>query len=115
MSKQKYLGVAVAINGRVFTHPCDGTPEADRAAKARGDYPYTHLYEGDDICAIVAQMKEEDAARSTDNLVVAYHDGGLMFAGDDQDFPAGWYLYDGHDATPVTVLEPFSNTPMAVE
>ena len=61
MSEQKYLGVAVAVTGRVFAHPCDGTPEADTAAKARGDFPYQHLYEGDDICAIVAQMKEDAA------------------------------------------------------
>ena len=59
MSDQKYLGVAVSIAGRVFAHPCDGTPDADRAAKERGDYPYCHLYQGDDICAIVAQMREE--------------------------------------------------------
>ncbi|MGB4467557.1 MAG: hypothetical protein WBI41_05840 [Azovibrio sp.] len=52
---------------------------------------------------------------SATNLIVAYHDGGLMFAGDDRDFPAGWYLYDGEDAHPVTVLEPFSNAPMVVE
>lgn len=57
----KYLGVAVSASGRVFEHPCDGTPDADRAAKARGDYPYTHLYEGDDVCAIVVQMQEEAA------------------------------------------------------
>ena len=55
------------------------------------------------------------ASASATNLIVAYHDGGLMFAGDDRDFPPGWYLYDGHDATPVTVFAPFSTTPMAVE
>lgn len=43
-------------------------------------------------------------------MIVAYLDGG-----DDRDFPPGWYLYDGHDATPVTVFAPFSTTPMAVE
>ena len=50
-----------------------------------------------------------------ENPVVAYHDGGLMFAGDSREFPAGWYLYDGEDARPVTVFEPYSNAPMAVE
>lgn len=63
MTEQKYLGVAVSVTGRIFAHPCDGTPDAHRAAMERGDYPYTHLYEGDDICAIVAQMREEEEAR----------------------------------------------------
>lgn len=48
------------------------------------------------------------------SLTVAYHDGGRMFAGDSDEFPAGWYLFDGQEAHPVTVLEPFSNTPIVV-
>ena len=55
----KYLGVAVAITGRVFHHPCDGTPDAHEAARERGDYPYQHLYEGDDALAAVAEMRSE--------------------------------------------------------
>ena len=59
-------------------------------------------------------MSINTAPASVTNLKVAYHDGGLMFAGDDRDFPAGWYLFDGEDARPVTVFEPFSNNPMVV-
>lgn len=61
----KYLGIAVAITGRVFAHPCDGSPvaaAAHDAAIARGDYPYTHLYEGDDILSLVAEMRQEQGA-----------------------------------------------------
>lgn len=25
--------------------------------------------------------------------VVAYHDGGLMFAGDEESYPEGWYIF----------------------
>lgn len=58
----KYLGVAVAVTGRVFAHPADGSEEAaraHRAAKERGDYPYAHLYEGDNVCTTVSEMREE--------------------------------------------------------
>ena len=54
------------------------------------------------------------APASPDNLKVAYHPGGLMFAGDERYFPAGWYLFDGEDARPVTVFEPFSNDQIVV-
>lgn len=54
------------------------------------------------------------APAASTNLKVAYHDGGLLFAGDDRHFPAGWYLFDGEDARPVTVFEPFSNDLMVV-
>ena len=54
-------------------------------------------------------MNTNSAPASSTNLKVAYHFGGLMFAGDSRDFPEGWYLYDGTDATPVTVIEPGSN------
>ena len=62
MNTIKHLSVAVAINGNVFYHPCDGSAaaiEADRAAKARGDYPYTHLWEGDNVNDIVQNMTDE--------------------------------------------------------
>lgn len=52
--------------------------------------------------------------KTTNELVVAYHDGGLMFSDDDQEYAPGWYLYDGADARPVTVLTPFSNDPFIV-
>ena len=55
------------------------------------------------------------ALASPDNLQVTYHPGGLLFAGDTRDFPAGWYLFDGKDAYPVTVFEPFSNDPLVVD
>ena len=63
-----YLGVAVGITGRIFAHPGDGTPDADAAARARGDYPYVHLYEGDDIAEALAELRglmavEEEIAR----------------------------------------------------
>lgn len=57
----RYLGVAVSVGGRIFAHPADGSSaaeEADRLAKARGDYPYAHLYEGDDVYAAIAEMTE---------------------------------------------------------
>jgi len=53
-----YLGVAVSIAGRVFAHPGDGTPDADAAARARGDYPYVHLYEGDDVDDVLRTMRD---------------------------------------------------------
>ncbi len=53
MSEKKYLGVAVSDRGNVFLHPADGTPEADAAARARGDFPYTHLYEGDNVLDVI--------------------------------------------------------------
>lgn len=59
-------------------------------------------------------MTNFTAPASATNLKVAFHDGGLMFAGDDREFPAGWYLYDGEDARPVTVFEPYSNDPMVI-
>ena len=55
------------------------------------------------------------APASSTNLKVAYHSGGLLFAGDERDFPAGWYLFDGKDAYPVTVFEPFSNDVIEVD
>lgn len=67
---ETYLGVAVSIKGTVFAHPGDGSPgarAADQAARARGDYPYAHLYEGDNIEATVAEMQDErDLAHEAD-------------------------------------------------
>ena len=54
------------------------------------------------------------APASPTNMKVAYHPGGLLFAGDERYFPAGWYLFDGEDAHPVTVFEPFSNDQIVV-
>lgn len=45
-------------------------------------------------------------------LVVAFHDGGTMWAGDDREWDEGWYLFNGKDdPEPVVVLKPFSNEP----
>ena len=58
----RYLGVAVSVKGNIFYHPCDGSEAAeaaDRGARERGDYPYTHLYEGDDVLAVVEEMVEQ--------------------------------------------------------
>ena len=63
---KKYLGVAVSRSGQVFSHPCDGAPEAHMAAVERGDYPYTHLYEGDSVIEIVAKMQDELAQEFVD-------------------------------------------------
>ena len=43
-----------------------------------------------------------------DTFIVAHHDGGQMFAGDDTYYQRGWYVYglDGFAATPVNVLHP---------
>ena len=54
------------------------------------------------------------APASPTNMKVAYHPGGLLFAGDERYRPAGWYLFDGEDARPVTVFEPFSNDQIVV-
>lgn len=42
-------------------------------------------------------------------MVVAYHEGGPLWAGDEAYHPAGWYLFNGKDPIPVTVLIPFTN------
>ena len=63
---------------------------------------------------VTYQAPNGDAPASPTNMKVAYHPGGLLFAGDERYFPAGWYLFDGEDARPVTVFEPFSNDQIVV-
>ena len=53
--------------------------------------------------------------KTINELVVAYHGGGLMFSDDDQNYDPGWYLYDGINVRLVTVLAPFSNEPLLVD
>ena len=53
--------------------------------------------------------------KTINELIVAYHEGGRMFSDDDREYASGWYLYDGTDARPVTVLAPFSNAPLLVD
>jgi len=48
-------------------------------------------------------MNSKQMASAT-NPIVQYHDGGLLFAGDPQEYDAGWYLFDGKGARPVTVI-----------
>ncbi len=58
-----YRTVAVSINGRIFYHPCDGSAAAiaiHAAAVARGDTPYTHLFEGDIVADLVQNMLDEE-------------------------------------------------------
>lgn len=43
---------------------------------------------------------------------VAYHDGGTIFIDDDMEYPAGFYLFTGDQAVPVTVYYPGSNDPV---
>lgn len=51
-----------------------------------------------------------------DDLLVAFHDGGTMFAGDDREFEPGWYLFNGRDYPwRVVVLKPFSVSPFLPE
>lgn len=58
--KPKYLGVAVSKKGRIFSHPANPLDDtAHLAAKARGDYPYTHLYDGDDVHDAIDKMHKE--------------------------------------------------------
>ena len=64
---------------------------------------------GEEYCSV-----SHTAPASPTNMKVAYHPGGLLFAGDERYFPAGWYLFDGEDARPVTVFEPFSNDQIVV-
>ena len=42
------------------------------------------------------------------NFIVAHHDGGLMFAGDETYYQRGWYVYDydGRPAIRVDVCHP---------
>lgn len=49
--------------------------------------------------------------KSPELPVVAWHDGGQMFAGDEQPYEQGWYFYPGKGRNPilVDVREPFSN------
>ena len=59
----KYLGVAVSVKGTIFAHTCDGSPEAaaiHNAACERGDWPYQHLYQGDDVVAVVEALRSAD-------------------------------------------------------
>ena len=59
----KYLGVAVSIKGTIFAHPCNSSAAAEaihNAARERGDWPYQHLYDGDDIIAIVEALRAAD-------------------------------------------------------
>ena len=61
----KYLGVVVSVKGTIFAHPCDGSDEAAKiheAARERGDWPYTHLYEGDDVEDIVWKLRSSEEA-----------------------------------------------------
>ena len=68
---------------------------------------------GETIDLIQARVANTAPASPT-NMKVACHPGGLLFAGDERYFPAGWYLFDGEDARPVTVFEPFSNDQIVV-
>jgi hypothetical protein len=55
-----YLGIAVALNGTVFAHPADNSPEAEnihRAAISAGNYPYTHVYKGDNVLELIDEMQ----------------------------------------------------------
>ena len=52
---------------------------------------------------------------NTEGWVVAYHSGGMLWAGDTEDHPEGWYLYTGEDTIPVIVYAPDSNEPLKVE
>jgi len=36
-------------------------------------------------------------------LKVAYHEGGLLFAGEAKEYATGWYLFTGLDAYPISV------------
>lgn len=46
--------------------------------------------------------------------VVAYHEGGSLFAGDEAYYSPGWYLFEKGEARIVTVLEPFTNNALEV-
>jgi hypothetical protein len=54
----KYLGVAVSHRGIIFAHAGSGDNAANDAARGRGDWPYMHLYEGDDIVAAIAELQK---------------------------------------------------------
>ena len=55
-----YTGYAVSVKGTIFRHPLDGSDEARRThqwAKANGEYPYTHIYEGDNMEGILYALQ----------------------------------------------------------
>ena len=56
----KPLHVVVTRNGRIFHHPEDGTATVHEKLKAAGEYPYQHLYEGDNVSYIVEELNTED-------------------------------------------------------
>lgn len=44
-----------------------------------------------------------DASKVTP--IAAWHDGGLMFAGDTDYYPRGWYVFDGETARPLVFAD----------
>lgn len=53
---------------------------------------------------------------SKQNPVVAWHDGGPLWAGDTDNHPEGWYIFSDYGTTPqpCRVLVPFTNDEMTV-
>ena len=56
----RYTGYALSVNGTIFKHPMDGSAAARDAhqwAKMNGEYPYCHLYEGDNVADALYVLK----------------------------------------------------------
>ena len=60
MENGKPLFVSVAVTGVVFAHPGNSF-EIHQWAKASGNYPYQHLYQGDNVAEIVSQLRSDEA------------------------------------------------------
>ena len=63
--EDRRLYMAVSIKGVIFAHPGFPHPEAyavDEWAMTTGNWPYYHLYWGDDILQIVSKMQQEQEA-----------------------------------------------------
>lgn len=62
---KEYLNVAVSVKGNIFYHPGPKTKYAFMSkqihewAKTTGNYPYQHLYEGDNVQDIIDEMQLE--------------------------------------------------------
>lgn len=57
-----YLHVAVSVKGNIFYHPGPNhflSKEIHEWAKMTGNYPYQHLYEGDNVALIIDEMQLE--------------------------------------------------------
>ena len=51
------LHAVLTVTGKIFYHPEDGSATLHKALVAAGECPYQHLYDGDDIVTILAELQ----------------------------------------------------------